>query len=224
MSIIDSSVSNVPIDILTNDNSDATPNIVIDNTAFNNFGALVIEEGGETILAAGNTTVDLWAHGRRYIGGEGDRVTGLVQDRPKKPEALLDGSGKLFTRLRPQYENLPASSFLIATQHSCGNDGTGDNTAAINAFLSQAASAGRVAYFPAGIDSVQGTVKFPAGFKIQGSRWSQIQVTGSYFADMENPKVVVRVGEEGDVGKLRHHHLGPPRLGPPTNYRYLRHR
>ncbi|KAK8128767.1 glucan endo-1 3-beta-glucosidase [Apiospora sp. TS-2023a] len=202
VSIIDSTISNVPIGVLTNNHDDMPPNIVLDNTVFNNVGATVIVEGGDTLLEGGTTTVDLWAHGRRYIGGQGERATGHVQNRPTKPELLLDGSGKLFTRLRPQYEDLPTSSFLVATEHGCSNDGTGDNTAAINSFLQQAAGAGQVAFFPAGIYSVQGTVTFPTGSKVQGSGWSQIQATGSYFADMENPKVVVRVGEEGDVGSM----------------------
>ncbi len=59
-----------------------------------------------------------------------------------------------------------------------------------------------IAYFPAGIYPVEGTVTFPTGSKIQGSSWSQIQATGSYFSDVENPKVVVRVGEEGDEGTM----------------------
>ncbi|KAK4120929.1 glycoside hydrolase family 55 protein [Parathielavia appendiculata] len=202
VSIIDSTVSNVPIGVLTNNHATAPPNVVIDNTAFNNVGAIVIVEGGETLLPGGTTTVGLWAHGRRYIGGQGERVTGHVENRPTKPEPLLDGEGKLFTRLRPQYEDLPASAFLIATENGCRNDATGDNTAAINAFLQQAVAAGKVAYFPAGIYSVQGTVTFPTGSRIQGTGWSQIQATGSYFGDMANPKVVVRVGEEGDVGTM----------------------
>ncbi|KAK8023663.1 Pectin lyase fold/virulence factor [Apiospora rasikravindrae] len=179
VSIIDSTISNVPIGVLTNDHDGMPPNIVLDNTAFNSVGAIVIVEGGETLLEGGTTTVDLWAHGRRYISGQGERATGHIQNRPAKPEPLLDGSGKLFTRLRPQYEDLPTSSFLIATEHGCSNDGTGDNTAAINSFLQQAAGAGQVAFFPAGIYSVQGTVTFPTG-----------------------SKVVVRVGEEGDVGSM----------------------
>ena len=122
--------------------------------------------------------------------------------RPTKPTVLLDGNGKLFTRSRPQYEDVGVGGFLIATQNGCSNDGTGDNMAAINAFLQKAVAAGQVAYFPAGIYSVQGTVNVPVNSKILGSSWSQIQATGSYFSDMKKPQVVVKMGNDGDVGRL----------------------
>jgi hypothetical protein len=108
--------------------------------------------------------------------------------------------GKLFTKSRPQYEGLGVGEFLIATEHGCKNDGTGDNTKAINDFLK--AAVGKVAYFPAGIYSVQGTVNVPINSKLQGASWSQIQATGAYFQDMKNPKVVIKAGNEGDVGVL----------------------
>jgi len=125
-----------------------------------------------------------------------------VTKRPAKPKALLGSGGKLFTRSRPQYEKLGVGSFLIATQNGCSNDGTGDNTAAINSFLQKAAAAGQVAYFPAGIYSVGGTVNVPVNSKIVGAAWSQIQATGAYFGDMKKPQVVIKVGNAGDVGTL----------------------
>ncbi|KAK7943020.1 Glucan 1-3-beta-glucosidase [Apiospora aurea] len=201
ISLIDSTISGVPIGILTSGNETSAPNIVIDNTVFSGVGSAVQTDGGEVLLS-GSPTVGLWAHGRRYEGGDGKYETGPVQGAPSKPSAMTDGDGKLFTRIRPQYENLPASSFLIATEHGCVNDASGDNTAAINSFLQQAASSGLVAYFPAGIYTIQGTVTIPNGSKVQGTSWSQIQATGSYFQDMEDPKVAVRVGEEGDVGTM----------------------
>lgn len=127
---------------------------------------------------------------------------GFVTGRPTKPAALLGSNGKLFTRSRPQYGDLGAGSFLIATENGCANDGTGDNTAAINSFLQKAAAADQVAYFPAGIYSVSGTVHFPVNSKIVGASWSQIQATGDYFGDMKKPQVVVRVGYDGDVGTM----------------------
>ncbi|KAI1373680.1 pectate lyase superfamily protein-domain-containing protein [Hypoxylon crocopeplum] len=201
VSIIDSTISNTPIGVLTNGHETMAPNIVIDNTVFNNVGAIVQVDNGDVLLPGGSQTVGLWAHGRRYKGGEGLFETGDVDGHPSKPDALLDG-GKLVTRLRPQYEDLDSSSFLVATEHGCTNDATGDNTDAINSFLQQALAAGKVAYFPAGIYPIQGTVTIPTGSRVQGTSWSQIQATGSYFQDMANPKVAVRVGEDGDVGTM----------------------
>ncbi|KAM7192998.1 Exo-beta-1,3-glucanase [Rhypophila sp. PSN 637] len=198
ISLIDSSIKNVPIGILTRSDS-TSPNIVIDNTVFDGVNAPVQVENGATLLS-GSQKVDLWVTGQRYTGGKGNFQTGAVTGRPTKPQSLLTSSGKLFTKSRPQYENLGAGGFLVATQNGCSNDGTGDNTAAINSFLQKAAAAGQVAYFPAGIYSVKGTVKVPLNSKIVGSSWSQIQATGSYFSDMKNPQVVIQVGRDGDVG------------------------
>jgi hypothetical protein len=60
-----------------------------------------------------------------------------------------------------------------------------------------------IAYFPAGIYRVEDTVTIPAGSRVQGASWSQIQGAGARFEDMNNPRPVVKVGdrdgEEGDV-------------------------
>ncbi len=140
--------------------------------------------------------------GQRYEGNVGSYTSGPVTRKRPVPSSLLDNSGRLFVKSRPQYERLDVSSFLVATQEGIANDGTGDQTARINAFLRKAVSGGKVAYFPGGIYQVQGTVIFPVGSRVQGASWSQIQGYGSYFADQDNPKVVVRAGEKGDVGVL----------------------
>lgn len=179
------------------------PSIVIDNLELSGVGIAVKSEQGNTLLAGGSTMVKLWAAGRRYKAGTGSYVAGAVQGAPSRPDGLLSG-GKLFVRSRPQYESLGAGSFLVATQapYSLSNDGTGDQTDGLNKFLTDAASAGKVAYFPAGIYLAAGTVKVPPGSKLQGSSWSQIMCTGSYFNDMKNPKVFIQVGDKGQKGKV----------------------
>ena len=201
ISLIDSSINNVPIGILTREAQDA-PNIVIENTNFNGVAAPVQVEGG-TILLAGSQKVDLWAHGRRYQGGKGGSIqTGMVAGRMPRPAPLLGSDGKLFTRSRPDYRDLGAGSFLVATNYGCRNDGVGDNAMAITTFLRIALLEGKVAYFPAGNYLVESTVDIPVGSRILGSGWSQIQATGPFFSDMKNPQVVARVGNKGDVGIL----------------------
>ncbi|KAK0732416.1 pectate lyase superfamily protein-domain-containing protein, partial [Apiosordaria backusii] len=202
VSIIDSVVKNVPIGLLA---APRAANVILDNTVFTNVGTIMVLTGTNDPIIEGTTGTKefaLWEYGKHYIHNRGESTMGSsIDDRPR-PAALLDGTGNLFTRLRPQYENLTTSSFLVATDEGCFNNGTGDNTDAINAFLKKALDAKQIAYFPAGIYSVQGTVTFPTGSQIQGSGWSQIQATGTYFSDMTNPKVVVRVGEPGDVGTM----------------------
>lgn len=199
-SIIDSTISNVPIGVLTHESADP-PSIVLDNVKLNNVADAVRTDKGKTLLAGGSTTIGLWAIGRRYNGSTGSYKAGPVE-APNKAANLLDGSNKLFARSRPQYENLSPVNFLIATQNGCDNTGKGDQTAAINAFLQKAASQGLVAYFPAGIYQIGGTVFVPTGSRLQGSSWSQIQGSGAYFVDFRNPQVMVRVGNKGEVGNV----------------------
>jgi hypothetical protein len=199
ISLIDSSVSNVPIGILTH-SRDTAPNIVLDNTQFKNVARIVQVDGGATLLS-GNE--GLWATGKRYNGSNGSMQTDPVT-APAKGKALLDGNGKLYVRSRPQYEAVDASGFLVATTDGgCKNDGSGDQTTCINRFLQQAQGIGKIAFFPAGIYAVGGTVFIPTGSKLQGSSWSQIQGGGFYFGDMQAPKVMVQVGNKGDVGSSR---------------------
>ncbi|RWA10633.1 hypothetical protein EKO27_g4493 [Xylaria grammica] len=198
VSIIDSTISDVRVGILTNSLS-SSPNIVLDNTAFENVASPVMVEGGSTLLS-GNS--DLWATGKRYNGSIGSAQTGAVM-APGRGEGLDDSHGFLFVRSRPQYEKLSADSFLIATTDGgCKNDATGDQASCINAFLRRAVNAGQVAYFPAGVYAVGSTVNIPTNSVVQGSSWSQIQGSGFYFSDIKKPKVMVQVGNRGDVGSM----------------------
>ncbi|OAX83696.1 hypothetical protein ACJ72_01943 [Emergomyces africanus] len=201
--IADSVISNCPIAILTNSRKDGIngpPNIVIDNLKMNSVGTTIKSENGDVILD-GTNHVALWSMGRRYDGYNGTYISGEV-DAPKKGKRLLDEDGKLFYRPRPQYKDLKIDEFLIATEHDCKNDGTGDNTGDINAFLEKAKKKHKIAYFPAGVYRVGGTVFIPTGSRVQGASWSQIQGAGFYFNDIHNPRVVVQVGEKGDVGDM----------------------
>jgi hypothetical protein len=180
VSIIDSTITNTPIGILTNERSGNAsvkpPNIVLDNLNTNNVPVIVQTDKGKVLLpgSGGGTVVSLWATGFRQIGGRGSMQTGYLSSM-NKPQPLMK-DGKIFAKSRPQYETLPQSSFAVATHPDFGiaNDGSGDQTDKINKFLNSALGSGRVAYFPAGIYQVQGTVFVPPGSRIQGASWSQV--------------------------------------------------
>lgn len=172
VSFIDCKFSNVPTGILTDSSDDAPANMVIDNLVTSNVGAIVKTTNGEVLLPS-TGTVGLWAVGQRYTGGQGSYQSGGVGGVPQRPASLLNGAS-FFSRSRPQYESLGAGDFLVATAQGIKNDGTGDQTAAINSFLHSAVAQNKVAFFPAGIYQVQGTVKVPLGSRIQGSSWSQV--------------------------------------------------
>lgn len=145
----------------------------------------------------------MWAHGTRYYGKieiGGPSLSGSFVAPTKAPGLL--SSGSLFLRSRPQYESIDASGFILATDNGCANDGTGDQAKAINAFLLKAQAGDLIAYFPPGIYQVGSTVVIPTGSKVQGTLWSQIQGSGFYFADQNNPQVMVKVGNKGDIGTM----------------------
>ncbi|KAJ6263043.1 Glucan 1,3-beta-glucosidase [Drechslerella dactyloides] len=205
LSIIDSHFINTPMPILTRTEGPLGPSIVIDN--------LIMEGGGKNVVtgidgkplltgnaAGGSVIISSWATGRRYTraGEDGYDKTGLLNPAPKKSQSLLDfNSGKWFTRSKPQYQSMGAGSFIIATDHGVKNDGTGDQTSAINNLLKGAKSP---VFFPAGVYQVSGTVFVPVGTRMVGEGWSQIMGTGSYFQDANSPKVMVQVGNAGDKG------------------------
>lgn len=103
VSIIDSTISDVEVGVLTN-NLPTSPNVVLDNTRFEKVASPVRAEGGSDLLS-GNS--DLWATGRRYNGSEGSMETGAIT-APGRGEGLNDADGKLYVRSRPQYEGQPA--------------------------------------------------------------------------------------------------------------------
>ncbi|KAH8585530.1 pectate lyase superfamily protein-domain-containing protein [Bisporella sp. PMI_857] len=189
VSIIDSTINDVTIGVLTNSLSNS-PNIVLDNTNFK------------------TSPIRLWLRivaspsCKRYNGADGSTQTGAVT-APGKGEGLDDSNGLLYVRSRPQYEKHSVSSFLVATTDGgCKNDATGDQASCINTFLRRALDSGQIAYFPAGVYTVGSTVNIPTNSVVQGSLWSQILGSGFYFSDIKSPKVMVQVGNKGDIGTM----------------------
>ncbi|KAL2015521.1 hypothetical protein VTK56DRAFT_5338 [Thermocarpiscus australiensis] len=205
LTVIDSHFNAVPFAIPVN--RDKRPAITIENLLIEgNTPSVVLVSGGETILAGvtgGSATIRSWAMGPRYtdLDGSGSYVTGDISPAPSKPAVLLDGgSGKFFTRSKPQYENLGADSFISVADFGATGDGTGDQSGAINNAL--AAANGRIVFFPAGVYPVAFTVNVPVGSRIVGEAWPQIQGWGNTFGDAYNPQPVVKVGNAGDVGDV----------------------
>ncbi|KAK4181199.1 family 55 putative glycoside hydrolase [Triangularia setosa] len=192
ISVIDSSITNTPIGILT-DSHKQSPNIVLNNVKISNVAQVVQVDNGPSLLSgtSDTTTIDLWAHGRRYNGDKGASETGPIK-AASKAAGLLGENKRLFTKSRPQYTDFSLENFHVATKESIKNDGTGDQTLTINAFLLKAKANSKIAYFPADVYRVGGTVFIPTGSRVVGSSWSQIQGSGFYFDDMNAP-------DDGDV-------------------------
>ena len=173
---LDSHFSCVPHAInVTANTKGIVPSIVLDNLLIENTESIVVLSNGTTIVqgSADPITVKSWATGERLttIDNIGAQARRFVSPSPIKSPILLDGTGKFFERSRPQYENLTADNFLIATDHGISNDATGDQTAAINSLLIN--SNGTPVFFPAGVYLVEGTVFVPTGSVIVGEGENQ---------------------------------------------------
>lgn len=201
ITVLDSHFNGVPYGITIANLGSEQPNIVLDNLLVEDSASVVLISGGATLLAgsSGPLYFNSWANGYQFLrDGAGGKKTGFVDPAPAKSRSLLDSSGAYFSQPKPQY---PGQNPIVATDNNISNDGTGDQTAAINNLL--ASNVGSTIFFPGGIYQVQGTIKIPVGTIITGSGWSQIMGTGAYFGSTDSPQVMVQVGKSGDSGVIQ---------------------
>lgn len=181
--------------------------LILDNLRTESCENIVMNSGFADPVLGGNAggvkQIDNWSLGFQVTNASQTKPTfkyGDTDPKPSKPAVLLGSDGRYFTRSRPQYESVGSGSVVNVLDHGVKNDATGDQTAAINSVLS--GNVGSVIYFPAGVYMVQGTVKVPPGSKITGELWPQIMGSGSFFGDVNSPKVMVQVGQKGDKGDV----------------------
>ncbi|PGH15940.1 hypothetical protein AJ79_02107 [Helicocarpus griseus UAMH5409] len=120
---------------------------------------------------------------------------------PTKPAVLLDPSGKVFERSKPQYENVPVSSFVSVKDAGAKGDGLADDTAAIQAALDKLQD-GQILYFDHGAYVITSTIKVPKNVKITGEIWPLLMASGPAFSDEKNPIPLLQVGQPGDKGTV----------------------
>ncbi|PQE18638.1 Glucan 13-beta-glucosidase protein [Rutstroemia sp. NJR-2017a BVV2] len=202
VTLLDSTISNTPVGIRawSPDNKWTNGTLVVDNVDFSSNVPVAIQNAADNSTAlAGNTKIGSWVQGRVYASANSGKVVQASQTAFTKPATLLDSTGKLFGRTKPQYESLPASSFLSVKAAGAKGDGVTDDTAAIQAILNKATT-DQVVYFDHGAYVVTDTVKVPKDIKITGEIWPLIMAKG--FNDQANPKAVFQVGQPGDTGSV----------------------
>ncbi|KAJ9136814.1 Pectin lyase-like protein [Pleurostoma richardsiae] len=203
--VADSVFTNTPVGILTAYNPDSAQTngtLVLDNVDMSGAPVAVQASDSKATLLAGGGTVSSWVQGRTYSSVGASSAVQTSQTAVTKPDSLLDAAtGKVFTRVKPQYEDLPASSFVSVKSAGAKGDGTTDDTAAIQAVLNNATT-DQVVYFDHGAYIVTDTIKVPKDIRITGEIWPLIMASGTAFADQANPKPVLQVGQPGDVGAV----------------------
>ncbi|PQE14044.1 glucan endo-13-beta-glucosidase protein [Rutstroemia sp. NJR-2017a BBW] len=172
--------------------------VVIQNLIHDTSNPIAVNSNGQTKLAAASS-INTWIWGNAVPGGfqYGQSYT------TTRPKALLDSSGKFFTKTAPSYANYAIDQFINVKNvdgFPVKGDGSTDDSASLNAILSQAAANCKIAYFPYGVYVVKSTLFVPVGSRIAGEAWAVISGAGSNFKDSSNPRPVVQVGNPGDVG------------------------
>ncbi|KAE9367654.1 glycoside hydrolase family 55 protein [Stipitochalara longipes BDJ] len=205
MILIDSSITNTPIGIITayDPPSSALPtagSLIVENVELNNVPTAV-QSNGNTVLVGttGSSTIAAWGEGHEYSPTGPKSFQGPFTPN-FRPNSLVN-DGKYYVRSKPQYNTLSTSSISSVRSGGATGDGKTDDTAALQKVIDSATAAGNVVFFDAGTYLVTSTLLIPAGAKLVGEAYSVIMSSGSFF-NTNAPQPVVRVGTSGSTGQV----------------------
>ena len=176
------------------------PSFVIDNLSKDTDSD--VAQGPDGTILGAQSHVDTFSYANT-VGR--DPIYGATNSTSNRPSALAP-NGKFPVVAAPNYAENPVSDFINVKDPSQNGgqtvlgDHSVDEADALNQVLSLAASSNKIAYFPFGKYRVDSTLHIPAGSRIVGEAWATITGNGDFFKDSSNPKPVVQVGNEGDVG------------------------
>ena len=119
---------------------------------------------------------------------------------PSMPSALMSGNA-VFERAKPQYQDVPASSFVSVKSAGAKGDGVTDDSDAIQSVF-DSATPDQVVFFDHGAYRITKTINVPANMRIVGEIWPTIMVDGSSasFSNIAAPQPAFKIGTPGDQG------------------------
>lgn len=203
VNILDSTIQDSSTFVATAWESSTSTNgsLILENIVLDNVPVAVKGPTG-TVLAGGSTTIHAWGQGHKYTPEGPANFQGALT-APTRPSALLaSGSSNYYTKTKPQYEASSTASFLSIRSAGAAGDGSTDDTAAIQAALVKAASAGQIVFFDQGTYKVTCTLYFPPGSRIVGEAYPVIMASGSTWSDISKPVPVIQVGKSGESGSM----------------------
>ncbi|OTB07286.1 glycoside hydrolase family 55 protein [Hypoxylon sp. CI-4A] len=196
IALIDATSKNSGVTFVTS----GYPSFLIENLS-KDTDSDVAQVRGSTALGA-QTQVDNFSYGNT-VGH--DPTYGEVSSSLNRP-AELAPNGKYPVIPAPNFADNPVSDFINIKDpaqnggHTVKGDNTVDEAQVLNQVLQYAADNNKIAYFPFGKYRVDDTLVIPKGSRIVGEAWATITGNGDQFKDSDNPKPVVAVGKDGDVG------------------------
>ncbi|KAI0457369.1 pectate lyase superfamily protein-domain-containing protein [Xylaria acuta] len=119
-----------------------------------------------------------------------------------------------FERKRNQYTDKSAADFVHLKDEGAKGDGSTDDTAAVQNAFNKYGDGSKVIYVDAGTYILTDTVTIPKDAKIVGETWSQFAANGNKFSDASKPTVMLKVGNDGDVGTVEMQDLILTSKGP----------
>ncbi|KAM3451968.1 hypothetical protein NHJ6243_009470 [Beauveria neobassiana] len=119
-----------------------------------------------------------------------------------------------YERARNQYKDKPASDFVHIKDEGAKGDGSTDDTQAVQSVFNKYKDGSKIIYIDAGTYILKDMVIIPSGVRIVGETWSQSAAYGDVFSNADKPKVMLRVGNEGDVGNIEMQDLILTSKGP----------
>ncbi|KAE9377716.1 glycoside hydrolase family 55 protein [Stipitochalara longipes BDJ] len=178
--------------------------ITLDNVGVVNVGTMIgFADGHQTDIAPQNIMFMIIGNVKDGGTGYGTYYANVNVPDPSMLDTSLPAYARplYYSKSRPQYEGLIASQIINVKDHGVKGDGSTDDTKAIQAVLAMASTSNLI-YFPAGSYIVTSTLMVQSGSRITGQVWSQLVASGTYFADMSKPQVMLKVGNSGDVGSV----------------------
>ncbi len=206
VTIIDSDFSDTQVAIKTGHTASSLPatggSLILENVRVENVPVIVQSSDGAVLPgSSGAMTVIAWGQGHSYTPSGPINFEGPLDSHISRPASLLNG-GKYYERSKPQYANIPTSQFRSTRIAGARGDGTTDDTDVLQELLFSAAQNGQIVFFDAGSYKVTKTLYIPPNSKIVGESYSVILSSGPYFADINRPQPVVKVGNPDQVGTI----------------------
>ena len=200
VTMIDSSIDETPVGLATARNVNSFPptsgSLIIENVDFDNVATAV---SGISTLSINEISSGFGA-GRSYTPS-GNTINGAIENL-SRPASLLQSDGRFYERSKPQYSTEPLEMFYSVRSAGAKGDGVADDTTALQHVINLAAFLNKIVFFDFGIYRVTRTLYVPPGSRIIGESYPVILSSGRFFANMNKPQPVVRIGIPGDKGSV----------------------